>query len=265
MIKIITVEYRFFNKTVKFMFKSGQYQLNNYAIFKCKNEVGFGKVISVDLVSNADPDIMEATFRVANKKDWEILKKIELDEEKALEIVKRQVRILGLNFKALKTEYSFNKKKLRVFFSTEEKIDFKILLGALFKHFKILIEFKQVSVREIAKYLGGVGVCGRIVCCKLFLDYPKKITSSSVINQNIYLGGTKFCGACGRLMCCLSYEEKSYAKSLENLPKLGDTVNTPKGVGIVTGVNAVSEIVKVSFSNMNEINISFRASELSCI
>ena len=265
MIKIITIEYRFFNKTVQFIFKSGQYQLNNYVIFKCKNELGFGKVVSIDLVSNVAPDILEATFRMANKKDWEILKKIELDEKKALEIVKQQVRSLDLNFKVLQAEYSFNKKKLRIFFSTDEKIDFRILLKNLFKIFKILIEFKQVGVREIAKYLGGVGICGRILCCKLFLDSPKKITSSSVVNQNIYLGGTKFCGACGRLMCCLSYEEKAYEKSLKNFPKVGDTVNTPKGIGIIMGINAISEVVKVSFSDLNDINMNFKISEISYI
>lgn len=265
MIKVITVRYRFFNKTVQFIFKSGQYQLNNYVVFKCKNELGFGKVVSVDLVPVVAPDTLEATFRVVNKSDWEILKKIEVDEAKALEVVKEQVKSLELNFKILQTEYSFNKKKLRIFFSADEKIDFRILLKTLFKYFKILIEFKQVGVREIAQFLGGVGICGRVVCCKLFLDAPKKVTSDSAVNQSIYLGGTKFCGACGRLMCCLLYEEKSYEKSLKNLPKLGTTVNTPKGIGIVTGVNAVSEIVKVSFSDLNDFSMNFKISEISYI
>lgn len=265
MIKIITVEYRFFHKTVQFIFKSGQYQLNNYVIFQCKNELGFGKVVSVDWVKNTESDIIEATFRLATKKDWEVLKEIERDECKALELVKQQVRSHDLNLKVLQTEYSFNKKKLRIFFSAEEKVDFKILLKIFFKFFQILIEFKQVGVREISKYLGGVGVCGRIVCCKLFLDSPKKITADSAINQNIYLGGTKFCGACGRLMCCLSYEEKIYEKSIKNFPKVGETVNTPDGIGIVTSVNVISNTVRVSFSDINEINENFKVSEISSI
>ena len=265
MIKILTIKYRFFDKISKFIYKSGQYELNKYVVFKEKNEIGFGKVIAVDLVPNfeIDPEMQEATFRVANKKDWQTIKKIEIDESKALKEVRNQISSNNLNLKVFKVEFSFDKHKLRVFFSSDERVDFKVLLRILFKKFKILIEFKQVGVREVAKHLGGVGICGRIICCKSFLDSPKKITNESAVSQNIYLGGTKFCGSCGRLMCCLSYEEKTYAKLLKKFPKTGETVHTPKGLGIVVGVNVISESVKVSISDISSIYMTFNLSELS--
>ena len=265
MIKVITIKYRFFNQTSKFILKSGECDLNDYVVFGYKGITEFGQVISIDLVPQFQifPDIVDASFRVATEDDFKKIEKIKKDEQHALKIVKYQAKTNYINLKILNVEYSFDKHKLRVFFSSDEKIDFKILLNNLFKIFKILIEFKSINSRILAKNIGGVGICGRVICCKSFLNSPKKIIAESIVNQKMYLGGTNFCGFCGRLMCCLDYEEKMYGKSLEELPKVGEIINTPKGLSIVIGVDAISEIIKVSLAeNPDSPPLLFKASEL---
>lgn len=267
MIKVVTIKYRFFNETARFVLKNGECNLNDYVVFSHGKITEFGQVISIDLVPKFQifPDIEDANFRVANEDDLKKIEKIKKDEQHALKIVKYQakMKIDSVNLKILNVEYSFDKHKLRVFFSSDERTDFKALLGALFRIFKVLIEFKSINSRILAKDIGGVGVCGRVICCKLFLNSPKKIIAESITNQKMYLGGTNFCGFCGRLMCCLDYEEKMYGKSLENLPKVGEVVNTPKGLSIVVGVDAVSECVKVSLAGAPDSPpLLFKASEL---
>lgn len=267
MIKVVTIKYRFFDETSKFILKKGECDINDYVVFSHGGIIEFGQVVAIDLVPQFQifPDVKEASFRKATEDDFEKIEKIKKDEQHALRIVKYQARtkIDSTSLKILNVEYSFDKHKLRVYFSSDERVDFRVLLSALFKIFKILIEFRAINSRMLAKNIGGVGVCGRVICCKLFLNSPKKIVAESIVNQKMYLGGTNFCGFCGRLMCCLDYEEKMYGKSLEKLPKVGEVVNTPQGVSIVVGVDAISECVKVSLAgDPDSPPLLFKASEL---
>lgn len=267
MIKVVTIKYRFFDETARFVLKDGKCDLNDYVVFEHKKITEFGQVVAMDLVPQFQifPDVEDASFRIATEDDFERIEKIKKDEHHALKIVKYQAKtkVDSPSLKILNVEYSFDKHKLRVLFSADERVDFRILLSALFKIFKILIEFKSINSRMLAKSIGGVGVCGRVICCKLFLNSPKKIVTESIVNQKMYLGGTNFCGFCGRLMCCLDYEEKMYGKSLEKLPKVGEVVNTPKGLSIVVGVDAISECVKVSLAGEPDSPpLLFKASEL---
>ena len=265
MLKVLSVKSRLFNKISKFMIKSGEYVLNKFAVFKCSDETGFGKIVSVELVKNFEVtvDVRTASFRVATEEDLDKIKKLEEHEKEVLKISKQQIsNITG--FKILGVEYSFDMKKLYIYFSSDERVDFKIILRQLYKILKVWIEFRQVSVRDAAKFFGGVGICGLDICCKTFLNSPKKINALSVANQNIYVGGTKFCGVCGRLMCCLEYEDKMYSKSLENLPNIGQTVKTPNGLALVIGVDAISCKVKVQMlDESTEETLLFKVSEIS--
>ena len=266
MLKVLSVQSRNFNQISKIAIKSGEYILNKFAVFNCSDEIGFGKVVSVELIKNFEitVDIREANFRVATDEDLNKIKILENHEEEILKISKQQTRNIT-GFKILGVEYSFDKKKLYVYFSSDERVDFRIILKQLYKILKVWIEFRQVSVRDAAKFFGGVGVCGLDICCRTFLNSPKKINAMSVAHQNIYVGGTKFCGICGRLMCCLEYEDKMYSKSLENLPNIGQTVKTPNGLALVLGVDAVSCKVKVQLlddSTPIKEPLLFKSSEL---
>ena len=265
MLKVLSVKSRLFNKISKFIIKSGEYVLNKFAVFKCSDEIGFGKVVSVELIKNFEVtvDLRTASFRVATDDDLDKIRYLEKYESQILRTLKKQADNF-IGFKILGIEYSFDRKKIYIYFSSEERVDFKIILRYLYKILKVWIEFRQVSVRDVAKFFGGVGVCGRDICCKTFLNSPKKINATSVANQNLYVGGIKFCGLCGRLMCCLEYEDKMYSKSLENMPNIGQTVNTPSGLALVLGVDAVSFKVKVQIIDEPlEEPLFFKVSELS--
>lgn len=265
MLKILSVQSRIFNRISKFIIKSGDYILNKFVVFNCSDEIGFGKVVSIELIKNFEVtvDIREANFRIATDEDLNKIKKLEKYEKEILKISKKQVNNIT-NFKILDLEYSFDRKKLYIYFSSEERVDFRFVLKHLYKILKVWIEFRQVSVRDVAKFFGGVGICGRDICCKTFLSSPKKISALSVANQNIYVGGTKFCGICGRLMCCLEYEDKMYSKSLENLPNIGQTVKTSNGLALVLGVDAISCKVKVQMlDESTDEPLLFKVSELS--
>ena len=268
MIKIISLKSRSIGQISKFIFQSGEYELYDYVVFETSREKGFGKVVSVDLVRNHEVpvDAQKAVFRKSNEEDWKIIKEIEELEKESFELIKEEIKKKHIGMKVICVEYSFDKQKLYIFFSSEEKIDFKYLLNFLFKKLRVWIELKQIGLRESAQFFGGVGICGRKICCNSFLSSPRKINMNSVENQNLYVGGTKFCGICGRLMCCLDYEEKMYLKSIEKMPKIKDIVETPAGLGIVVGINVISENVRVSLVNDPTAHaIVFKVSELKHI
>lgn len=262
--KVLSVQSRIFNKISRFVIKSGNYALNKFAVFNCFGEIGCGKVTSVELMKNCEItfDIREARFRIATDEDLNKIKYLKKYEEKLLVILKNQTSNIS-GFKILGVEYSFDKQKLYVYFSSEERVDFKFILKFFYKILKIWIEFRQVNVRDAAKFFGGVGVCGRDICCKTFLNSPKKISTSSAANQNVHVSGNKFCGLCGRLMCCLEYEDKMYSKSLKNMPNIGQTVKTPKGLALVLGVDVISNKVKVQMAdNPLGESLLFKVSDL---
>lgn len=263
--KVLSVKSRIFDKISRFIIKSGDYVINKFAVFNCLGEIGFGKVISAELVKNFEVavDVHEANFRIATDTDLNKIKYLEKCEAKLLVILKNQTNNIS-GFKILGVEYSFDKRKLYVYFSSEERVDFRLILRNFYKILKVWIEFRQVNVRDAAKFFGGVGICGRDICCKTFLNSPKKINASSVANQNMHVGGNKFCGLCGRLMCCLEYEDKIYAKLLENMPNIGQTVRTPNGLALVLGVDVISNKVKVKIIDdpIGE-SLLFKVSDLS--
>lgn len=265
MLKVLSVKSRIFDKISKFILKSGNYEIGKYAVFNSSDEVGFGRVVSVELIKNFEVavDVREADFRIATDEDLQKIENLKKIESETLKISKNQIRNVS-GFKILNVEYSFDRKKLYIYFSSEERVDFKIILRQLYKIFKVWIEFRQVSVRDAAKFFGGVGICGRDICCKTFLHSPKKINASSVANQNMYIGGTKYCGLCGRLMCCLEYEDKMYLKSFENMPNVGQTVKTPNGLALVLGVDVMSDKVKVQMlDGILDSPLLFKVSDLS--
>lgn len=267
MLKIVTLKSRVLDRISKFILKSGKIELYDFVIFETESEVGFGKVVFIELVpkTNQSSDIVEATFRVASNSDFEKIKRLVKSEKQVLQSIKEEVNKHFKYLKVIEVEYSFNRKKLYIYFSSDERVDFKILLKFLFKKLKVWIEFKQLSVRDVAKFYGGVGVCGRNICCNSFLKTIKKINSNSIVNQKMYLGGTKYCGLCGRLMCCLNYEEEMYSDALKEMPKVGDIVKTPNGAAIVISLDSISQMVQVSLSSNSDNIFWIKNSDLEVI
>ncbi len=170
-------------------------------------------------------------------------------EKEAAEIFKQKVAALGLEMNLVFVEYTFDNSKLLFYFTAESRIDFRELVKELASVFRTRIELRQIGVRDEAKMLGGLGACGRSVCCNSFLGDFAQVSIKMAKDQGLSLNSAKISGACGKLMCCLRYEDKVYEEEMARTPKVGSVVETDEGRGVVTEAHALKGIVKVTLEN----------------
>ena len=181
-------------------------------------------------------------------------------EPKALEVGRQKVTEYGLPMKLVKAEYNFDGSHLVFYFTAENRVDFRDLVRDLAKTLKAKIELKQVGVRDEAKLIGGLGRCGRPLCCISFLSEFNPVSIKMAKQQDLPLSPTEISGLCGRLLCCLTYENEYYAEVKKKLPRVGERVNTPYGAGKVTGVNALKETVNVELKS--EVTVEIPAKDI---
>lgn len=187
--------------------------------------------------------------RIANKNDTEKYlanKALEADAEK---IFKQKVAALGLEMNLVFVEYTFDNSKLLFYFTAESRIDFRELVKELASVFRTRIELRQIGVRDEAKMIGGIGVCGRGVCCNSFLGDFAQVSIKMAKDQGLSLNSAKISGTCGKLMCCLRYEDKVYEEEMARTPKVGSIVETSDGRGVVTEAHALKGTVKVTLDS----------------
>lgn len=188
-------------------------------------------------------------IRIATNKDLKNQEQNEIDQKNALDICYEKIREFNLQMKLIDVEYTLDKSKLLFYFTAEGRIDFRELVKSLAGTFKTRIELRQIGVRDEAKILNSIGICGRPLCCSTFLYNFQPVSLKMAKDQNLSLNPTKISGSCGRLMCCLNYEQETYEYLNENLPNVGDFVQTPNGKGEVMSVSALRETVKVVVRN----------------
>ena len=182
----------------------------------------------------------------------------------ALAKVREKIAELSLDMKLIGAEYSFDGKKLTFFFSAEERVDFRELVKQLAAQFKVRIELRQVGIRDETKILGGIAPCGRTCCCAGAMNDFGKVTIKMAKNQGLHLNPAKISGLCGRLMCCLEYENEYYEKACKLVPKVGGTVKTPDGEGVVVSNDMLKMIskVKIDKPDGSEIYKDFNVKDL---
>jgi len=170
-------------------------------------------------------------------------------ECKALEMGREKVTEYGLPMKMIKAEYNFDGSHLAFYFAAEKRVDFRDLVRDLAKTFETKIELRQVGVRDEAKLIGGLGRCGRPLCCISFLSEFNPVSIKMAKQQNLPLSPMEISGLCGRLFCCLTYENEYYSEIKKKLPRVGKKVNTPYGRGKVIGINVLKETVNVELES----------------
>ena len=183
---------------------------------------------------------LKKMLRIATEKD---LKKVEENKKKAedaLKICEELIEQHNLDMKLVEVEYSFDGGKIIFFFTSDGRVDFRELVKDLAARFHTRIELRQIGVRDEAKMLGGIGICGQPYCCKRFLNDFEPVSIKMAKEQGLSLNPTKISGSCGRLMCCLKYEEDAYSHLASITPRVGSTVKTPDGIGVVTDCNLVT-------------------------
>ncbi len=198
-----------------------------------------------------DKDIthpLKPVVRKATEKDEKNILENEKKVPEAMAFANKKIAERGLQMKLISCEYSFDGKKLVFSFTAEERVDFRELVKDLASHFHARIELRQVGIRDEAKLLGGIAPCGRECCCASCMPEFSKVTIKMAKNQGLHLNPGKISGLCGRLMCCLEYENEYYAGVYKKMPKVGGTVTTPEGEGVVVSNDMLKLICKVKIT-----------------
>jgi len=204
---------------------------------------------------------LKSILRKANDEDFKKLEIIKREEIDALNICKKKIKKYNLPMKLVYVKYLFDKSRIIFYFVSTQRIDFRELVKDLAKVFKTKIELRQIGVRDGTKLIGGMGICGREVCCASFIQKFTPIHINMAKIQKIALNQSKVSGLCGRLMCCLSYESEFYKECLKKYPRLKDDIETEKGTGKVIEINVLKKYIVVELESNGGIKKRIKISE----
>lgn len=208
---------------------------------------------------------LRPAVRIATEDDLRIAELCKAREKEAFKICEEKIAQHGLDMKLVDVECNFEGSKMLFFFTSDGRVDFRDLVKDLAGIFRTRIELRQIGVRDEAKMLGGLGMCGRPFCCNQFLDDFQPVSTKMAKTQSLSLNPTKISGACGRLMCCLRYEQDAYEELVKNVPKNGAFVETPSGYGNVAQINLLRQKVKVKLDGNDENLKTFDADEVAAV
>jgi len=188
---------------------------------------------------------LKPILRIATEQDMQTQKRNEESEKEAFDIAVERIAEHNLEMKLVDVEYAFDHSKIIFYFTANGRVDFRMLVKNLASIFKTRIELRQIGVRDEAKMLGGIGPCGRPICCRTFLSDFTPVSIKMAKEQNLSLNPTKISGLCDRLMCCLKYEQDQYEATRKRMPRVGREIITPDGVGMINAINVLEETVRV--------------------
>lgn len=208
---------------------------------------------------------LRPVVRMATAADEKQITENRRREKEAMRICQQLVERHGLDMKLVQVEFSFDATKIVFFFTSEGRVDFRALVKDLAGIFRARIELRQIGVRDEARMLGGLGICGRPFCCHQFLDEFQPVSIKMAKTQNLSLNPTKISGTCGRLMCCLKYEQDAYEDAVKRCPKQDSFVECPDGVGTIMSVNLLKEQVKVKIDDSTEQPKNYRTEEIRVV
>lgn len=262
----LAVRFREVGKIHYFLYRDTDITKGDMIIAETKKGVECGKVLSLTEFSG-DTESSNKVIRKATKEDLESLELKKIEEERAKKVFKKKVQEHKLKMKFVDVEYTFNRGKLIFYFMSESRVDFRSLVRDLAHIFRVRIELRQVGTREEAKILGGLGLCGKPLCCSSFLNEFQLVSVKMAKDQGISMSSSKLSGACGRLKCCLKYEQDTYVELLEKIPMPGSMVNTPDGEGVVVcGMPILSKVkVQVQDEANNPIVKTFNLEDIEVI
>lgn len=247
MTKVVGVRFRQVGKI--YFFAPGQYnvEVGQHVIVETARGIEYGHVVlgEREVEDSAVVQPLKAIIRISTPDDDEREAKNREKEKEAYKICLEKIKKHNLEMKLIKVEYTFDNNKVLFYFTADGRIDFRELVKDLASVYRTRIELRQIGVRDEAKMLGGLGICGRPFCCKTFLGEFQPVSIKMAKEQSLSLNPTKISGTCGRLMCCLKYEQNCYEELLAITPKVGALVETAEGRGIVEDANLLTGVLKV--------------------
>ena len=266
MIKVIGVRFRHVGKIYYFDPKDYPVCEGDHVIVETARGIEYGFVVLGPREVSEEKVIqpLKSVIRIATPKDDAREENNRKKEKDAFQICLKKIQEHHLEMKLIEAEYTFDNNKVLFYFTADGRIDFRELVKDLAAVFKTRIELRQIGVRDETKILGGIGICGRPLCCHTFLSEFAPVSIKMAKEQNLSLNPTKISGVCGRLMCCLKNEQETYEYLNKKLPTIGDYVTTPDGLkGEVSSVNVLRQLVKVLVDVNDEKEIQeFKAEDL---
>ncbi|WP_075979809.1 PSP1 domain-containing protein [Bacillus massilinigeriensis] len=230
-------------------------QKDDFVIVETIRGVEYGKVvIGTKKVEEEDVVLpLKKVLRIADHKDRIIVEENIVSAKEAYDICCEKVLTHQLEMKLVDVEYTFDRNKVIFYFTADGRVDFRELVKDLAAIFRTRIELRQIGVRDEAKMLGGIGPCGRMLCCSTFLGDFEPVSIKMAKDQNLSLNPTKISGLCGRLMCCLKYENDDYETAKEQLPDIGEFIVTSHGKGKVVGLNILERVLQVEIMEQERV------------
>jgi cell fate regulator YaaT (PSP1 superfamily) len=228
---------------------------DDFVIVETVRGVEYGRaVIARKQVEENDVVLpLKKVVRIADHKDRMIVDENKQAAQEAYDVCSEKVNEHQLDMKLVDVEYTFDRNKIIFYFTADGRVDFRDLVKDLAAIFRTRIELRQIGVRDEAKMLGGIGPCGRMLCCSTFLGDFDPVSIKMAKDQNLSLNPTKISGLCGRLMCCLKYENDEYEAAKEQLPDLGEIIMTPQGKGKVVGLNLLERVLQVELKEQEQV------------
>ena len=255
MLKIIGVRFKSVGKIYYFDPKGTELVMGDKVIVETARGVECGEVVLMDreIDEKAFSSPIKPIIRKANEADMKTIEKNKQREKEAFEICRQKIAAHKLKMDLVDAECTFDNNKLLFYFTAENRVDFRELVKDLASVFRTRIELRQIGVRDEAKMLGGIGICGQPFCCSRFLGDFQPVSIKMAKEQGLSLNPTKISGCCGRLMCCLKYEQDSYEDLLKHTPKVGAIVKTAEGKGVVEEVNLLTGKLRVKLDKSDNV------------
>ena len=267
MVEIISIRFKNGGKEYYFNPREIQFRVGDGVIVDTAKGVEYAQCVRanhmIDEIELTAP--LRPVVRKATPEDAKAAERNREREKQAMVVCQRKVEEHGLDMKLVSAEYSFDGSKVLFFFTSEGRVDFRALVKDLAGALHARIELRQIGVRDEAKMLGGLGICGKPFCCAQFLNEFQPVSIKMAKTQNLSLNPTKISGTCGRLMCCLKYEQEAYEDLVKRVPKLESFVETPDGAGTVSAVNLLRQTVQVRLESDPESTRTYHTCELSVI
>ena len=258
MIKVVQIRVREAGKVYYYRVGDMELKVDEYCIIQSERGQEYGQVVSE--TEHVPEESFEQPLKMVLRKitindRYQINKNIR-DAEEAKGVCLERIRQHSLPMKLVDVEYSFDRSKVVFYFTSEGRVDFRNLVKDLARHFKARIELRQIGVRDEAKMVGGLGSCGKPLCCMTFLKNFEPINIRMAKDQHLSLNPNKISGICGRLLCCLRFEHSTYMELRKNLPRVGMTVSTPLGEGKVLDQEILQQEVRVMLEDGRELKVA---------
>lgn len=268
MVEIVVVKFKKSGKLYYFDPAGIKIPRGSYVVVETARGVELGVVTSsnkeIDDSNIVSP--LKPVLRIATQKDLDTAKANEQKEKEAFQICLDKIAARKLDMKLVDVEYTFDQSKILFYFTSDGRVDFRELVKDLAAIFRVRIELRQIGVRDEAKMLGGLGICGRKLCCSSHLGGFEPVSIKMAKEQNLSLNPTKISGTCSRLMCCLKYEQEAYEDLLKTTPSVGSYVKTPEGKGVVTDVNLLKGILKIAIGkDEDKVIKTFHVDEITVL